>query len=203
MRITARSRRRPAAHRLLGGSLLLGAAITVAACGASGTTASGSGSSPSSGTAGSAGPSSSAAVTVSTKSVPGVGTVLVNGQGQTLYLLTSEKGGKITCTDSTGCTKIWPEIILPKGTTAAKAGSGVMSPLLGTVKEDNGNLEVTYNGWPLYTYAADSGAGVAHGQGITSFGGTWYVLNSSGNPVTGKSQPAGSSPSSGSGGYGY
>lgn len=203
MRITARSRRRPAAHRLLGGSLLLGAAITVAACGASGTTASGSGSSPSSGTAGSAGPSSSAAVTVSTKSVPGVGTVLVNGQGQTLYLLTSEKGGKITCTDSTGCTKIWPEIILPKGTTAAKAGSGVMSPLLGTVKEDNGNLEVTYNGWPLYTYAADSGAGVAHGQGITSFGGTWYVLNSSGNPVTGKSQPTGSSPSSGSGGYGY
>jgi len=203
VRITARSRRRPAAHRLLGGSLLLGAAITVAACGASGTTASGSGSSPSSGTAGSAGPSSSAAVTVSTKSVPGVGTVLVNGQGQTLYLLTSEKGGKITCTDSTGCTKIWPEIILPKGTTAAKAGSGVMSPLLGTVKEDNGNLEVTYNGWPLYTYAADSGAGVAHGQGITSFGGTWYVLNSSGNPVTGKSQPTGSSPSSGSGGYGY
>ena len=203
MSITVRSRLRPSAHRLLGGSLLLGAAITVAACGASGATASGSGSSPSSGTASSAGSSPSSAVTVSAKSVPGVGTVLVNGQGQTLYLLTSEKGGKITCTGSNGCTKIWPEIALPQGTTAAKAGSGVISSLLGTVKDAGGNLEVTYNGWPLYTYAADSGPGVAPGQGIATFGGTWYVLNASGDPVTGKSQPSGSSPSSSSAGNGY
>ena len=205
MGITVRSRLRPSAHRLLGGSLLLGAAITVAACGASGATASGSVSSPSSGTAGSAGSSASSAVTVSAKSVPGVGTVLVNGQGQTLYLLTSEKGGKITCTGSDGCTKIWPEITLPQGTTAAaRPGSGVTSSLLGTVKDASGNLEVTYNGWPLYTYAADSGPGVAHGQGIATFGGTWYVLNASGDPVTGKSQPSGSSSSSSSSaGYGY
>ena len=202
MSITVRSRLRPSAHRLLGGSLLLGAAITVAACGASGTTASGSGSSPSSGTARSSGSSPSSAVTVSATNVPGVGTVLVNGQGQTLYLLTSEKGGKITCTGSNGCTKIWPEITLPKGTTAAKAGSGAMSSLLGTVKDASGNLEVTYNGWPLYTYAADSGPGVAHGQGIATFGGTWYVLNASGDPVTGTSQPSGSSSSS-SAGNGY
>ena len=203
MSITVRSRLRPSAPRLLGGSLLLGAAITVAACGASGTTASGSGSSPSFGTAGSAGSSPSSTVTVSAKNVPGVGTVLVNGQGQTLYLLTSEKGGKITCTGSDGCTKIWPEITLPQGTTAATAGSGVMSSLLGTVKGASGDLEVTYNGWPLYTYAADSGPGVAHGQGIATFGGTWYVLNASGDPVTGRSQPSGSSSSSSSTGYGY
>ena len=203
MSITGRPRLRPSAHRLLGGSLLLGAAITVAACGASGTTASGSGSSPSSGTAGSAGSSPSSAITVSAKNVPGVGTVLVNGQGQTLYLLTSEMGGKITCTGSNGCTKIWPEIILPLGTTAAKAGSGVTSSLLGTVKDASGNLEVTYNGWPLYTYVGDSGPGVANGQGIATFGGTWYVLNASGDPVTGKSQPSGSSSSSSSAGHGY
>jgi predicted lipoprotein with Yx(FWY)xxD motif len=197
--ITVRSRLRPSAHRLLGGSLLLGAGITVAARGASGTAASGSGSSPASGTAGSAGSSPSSAVTVSARNVPGLGTVLVNGQGQTLYLLTSEKGGKITCTGGNGCTKIWPGITLPQGTTAAKAGSGVISSLLGTVKDASANLEVTCNGWPLYSYAADSGPGVAHGQGIATFGGTWYVLNASGDPVTGKSQPSGSSSSSGSG----
>jgi len=201
--ITVRSHFRPSVHRLLGGSLLLGAAVTVAACGASGATASGSGSSPSSGTASSAGSSPSSAMTVSAKSVPGVGTVLVNGQGQTLYLLTSERGGKITCTASNGCTKLWPEITLPKGTTAATAGSGAQSSLLGTVKDADGNLEVTYNGWPVYTFAGDSGPGVAHGQGITSFGGTWYVLNASGDPVTGTSQPSSSPSSSGSGGYGY
>ena len=202
MSITARSRRRPSAHRLLGGSLLLGAAITVAACGASGTTASGSGSSPSSGTAGSAGSSPSSAVTVSAKNVPGVGTVLVNGQGQTLYLLTSEKGGKITCTGGNGCTKFWPEITLPQGTTAARAGSGVMSSLLGTVKDASGNLEVTYNGWPLYTFSGDSGSGAAHGEGLATFGGIWYVLTASGNPVTSSHPQSGTSPSAGSGGGG-
>ena len=205
MGITVRSHLRPPAHRLLGGSLLLGAAITVAACGSSATTGSGSGSSPSAGSSASAGTSSSA-VSLCTKSVSGVGTVLVDGQGKTLYLLTSEKGGKVTCTPSNGCTKFWPEITLPKGATAATAGTGVQSSLLGTVKDASGNLEVTYNGWPVYTFVGDSGPGVAHGQGQVSFGGTWYVLNASGDPVTGHggAQPS-TSPSSppGGGGYGY
>ena len=204
MGITVRSHLRPPAHRLLGGSLLLGAAITVAACGSSATTGSGSGSSPSAGSSASAGTSSSA-VSLSTKSVSGVGTVLVDGQGRTLYLLTSEKGGKVTCTPSNGCTKFWPEITLPKGATAATAGTGVQSSLLGTVKDASGNLEVTYNGWPVYTFVGDSGPGVAHGQGQVSFGGTWYALNASGDPVTGSggAQPAASPSSAGSGGYGY
>jgi predicted lipoprotein with Yx(FWY)xxD motif len=200
VRITVRPHLRPPARRLAGGSLLLGAVITVAACGASATTAAGSGSSRAAASNGSAGTAATSNVTLSVKSVPGVGTVLVNGQGQTLYLLTSEKGGKITCTASTGCTKFWPEITLPKGATAARAGSGAQSSLLGTVKDASGTLEVTYNGWPVYTYVGDSGPGVAHGQGQASFGGTWYVLNPSGDPVTGPSQPSSapsSSPSSG------
>ena len=116
--------------------------------------------------------------------MPGVGTVLVNGQGQTLYLLTSEQGGKITCTKASGCTKFWPETLLASGVTAAKAGSGVQASMLGTVTDASGNLEVTYNHWPLYTFVKDSGPGMAHGQGLMGFGGTWYVLNASGNPVT-------------------
>ena len=216
MSVTVRSHSGSSARRLLGVSLVSGAAITVAACGASSATpASGSGSSPAPGTASSAGSasnagtSSSSAVTVSTRNVPGVGTVLVNGKGQTLYMLTSEKGGKITCTESTGCTRLWPEINLPGGATAAKAGSGVQASLLGTVKDADGEMEATYNGWPLYTYAGDAGAGVAHGQGIASFGGTWYVLSSAGDPVTkassggSGSSGSGSGSSGGSGGYGY
>jgi predicted lipoprotein with Yx(FWY)xxD motif len=200
--ITVRPFARRSTRRLLGGSLILGAALTVAACGGSSGTAQGSGSGSSSGTA-STGTSSSSAVTISLKSVPGVGTVLVNGEGRTLYMLTSEKGDKITCTDSNGCTKVWPEISLPSGTSAAKAGSGVHSSLLGTVKDASGNMEVTYNGWPLYTYVGDSGPGAAHGQGLTSFGGTWYVLNAAGSPVTGQGQPASSPSSSSAGGSGY
>jgi len=188
--------RRSPGRRLLYGGLALGAAVAVAACGSSsGTAASPASSAP-------AGASAAAAATVSTKSVPDVGTVLVNAQGQTLYLLTSERGGKITCTASNGCTQAWPEITLPRGMTAATAGSGVHSSLLGTVTDASGHREVTYNHWPLYTFSGDPGAGVAKGQGLTSFGGTWYVLNASGNPVTSSQAQPGSSPSAG-GGYGY
>jgi predicted lipoprotein with Yx(FWY)xxD motif len=174
---------RASAARLLYGSLAVGAVAAVAACGSS--SSSTSASSGKSQPASTSSPSSSASpVTISAKSVTGVGTILVNGNGQTLYVLTSEKGGKITCTDDNGCTKVWPDTELPKGVTSATAGSGIQPSLLGTVKNSAGELYPTYHGWPLYTYAGDSGPGQAQGEGITSFGGTWYVLNAAGNPVT-------------------
>jgi predicted lipoprotein with Yx(FWY)xxD motif len=177
-----RSGRAPTA-RLLCGSLALGLIAALAACGSSSSsTSASSGRSPPAGT--SSASASPSAVIISAKSVLGVGTILVNGQGQTLYMLTSEKGGKITCTDNNGCTKIWPDTELPKGVTAATAGSGIRASLLGAVKSSDGSLYATYHGWPLYTYSGDSGPGQAQGEGITSFGGTWYVLNASGNPVT-------------------
>jgi predicted lipoprotein with Yx(FWY)xxD motif len=190
----ARHSRGPLRSWLLAGGLALGTAATVAACGSSSSTAAGS-----PGSSAPAGASSAASATISAKSVPGVGTVLVNGHGQTLYMLTSEKGGKITCTQANGCTQAWPETLVTNGATAARAGSGVQASLLGTVKDASGNLEVTYNHWPLYTFSGDSGSGVAKGQGLTSFGGTWYVLSGSGNPVT-SSQPGNASSG---GGYGY
>ena len=192
---SVRHHRGPVRSSLLAGGLALGMAAIVAACGSSSSsTAAGS---PSSSAP--AGTSSAASATISVKSVPRVGTVLVNGQGQTLYMLTSDKGGKITCTQANGCTQAWPETLLTNGATTAKAGSGVQASLLGTVKDASGNLEVTYNHWPLYTFSGDSGPGVAKGQGLTSFGGTWYVLNGSGKPVT--SSPSGTASSGG--GYGY
>jgi predicted lipoprotein with Yx(FWY)xxD motif len=209
-----RRRHHLSGRRLIPISLALGAAATAAACSSSSSSApaAATSSAPAPATSSapaSAAPSSSApasasaaGVTISAKSVPGVGTVLVNGQGQTLYLLTSEKGGKITCTAANGCTQVWPETVLAGGSTAATAGSGVQPSLLGTVKGASGNLEVTYNHWPVYTFSGDSGPGVAHGQGLVSFGGTWYVLSAAGNPVTTSTSPGGSSPSSG-GGNGY
>jgi predicted lipoprotein with Yx(FWY)xxD motif len=206
------------ARRLLASGLAVGAAAVVAACSSSSsgsaagsaTSAAGSAASAATSAAGSAtgaaasaasAPASAAAagVTISAKSVPGAGTVLVNGQGRTLYLLTSEQNGKITCTTANGCTQVWPEITVASGTTAT-AGSGVQSSLLGTVKDASGNLEVTYNHWPLYTFSGDAGPGVAHGQRLVSFGGTWYVLTAAGNPAT--TGQTGTSPSPG-GGNGY
>ena len=180
MSVTVRPHSAASTRRLLGVGVIFGATVVVAACGSSGSPSSGSSGSAAGGSSSSSSPSaasnagvSSSSVTVSAKSVAGLGTVLVNQKGQTLYLLTSEKGGKITCTASSGCLHAWPEINLPSGAKAATAGSGVKSSLLGTVKGGAGKTEVTYHGWPLYTFIGDSSAGEAKGQGLTNFGGTW------------------------------
>ena len=123
-------------------------------------------------------------------SVSGVGNVVVDGKGRTVYVLTSGSMKNVPCTDGNGCTKLWPDLSLPDGVSAAKAGSGINASLLGT-KPANGETYPTYNGWLMYEYSGDSSPGDANGQGIKSFGGTWWVLNASGDPVK-----------SGGGGYG-
>ncbi len=163
-------------------------ALALSACGSSAATKTAD-----TGPAGSDSPS--AGVTISAADVPGIGTVLVNGQGRALYLLSSEAGGKLTCTDDNGCTKVWPDTELPAGVTQATAGSGVQASLLGTVKSADGNLYVTYGGYPVYQFSGDKGPGTANGQGITSFGGRWSAMTPAGtaaaNPGAGITVPAG------------
>lgn len=168
--------------RILGAAGVISAAAVLAACGSSSKTAAGSARAASS-TGSPAASSAPPGITIGSRSIPGFGTVLVDGSGRTLYMLTSEQGGKITCTDENGCTRAWPDTELPKGVSAATAGPGVQASLLGTVKDAAGSLHVTYDGWPLHTFARDSAPGQARGEGITSFGGTWYVLAVSGQPV--------------------
>jgi len=36
---------------------------------------------------------------------------------------------------------------------------------------------VTFNSFPLYTFAGDSGARQSHGEGVKAFGGTWTLVN--------------------------
>jgi predicted lipoprotein with Yx(FWY)xxD motif len=173
--------------------LALGAAgmLVLAACGSSGSGSASTGGSSSSSQTSATG-ASNAAITVAAASVPGIGTALVNGNGLTLYMLTSEKGGTLTCTDDNGCTKVWPDTELPSGTTRPIAGSGIDASKLSTIKAASGNLYITYAGWPLYTYSGDTGPGQAKGLGIVSFGGTWYPLSPAGAEITSGSGASGS-----------
>jgi hypothetical protein len=87
--------------------------------------------------------------------------------------------------------------------THGVAGSGVQASLLGTVRSADGSLYLTYAGYPLYTFSGDSASGQAKGQGIVSFGGTWWAISPSGAPVTAGSAPAsGPATTAGSSGYG-
>jgi hypothetical protein len=59
----------------------------------------------------------------------------------------------------------------------------------------------TYNGWLMYEYVGDSAPGQANGEGIHSFGGTWYALNPAGNPITSSNSGSSSTTRGGGGGY--
>jgi predicted lipoprotein with Yx(FWY)xxD motif len=120
---------------------------------------------------------------VSTGTVKGLGKVLVDGQGMTLYLFVPDKqSGTSTCYGQ--CAVAWPPLLLPTGVTVPVAGPGVQSSLLGTTHRTDGTTEVTYNKWPLYLYVTDSVPGQATGQAINNLGGLWYVVSPDGHAIT-------------------
>jgi len=107
-------------------------------------------------------------VTVSTATVPGVGTVLVDPSGHTLYTLTDANGTAVACTGT--CARVWPPLTVAAG-AKVKGSKGVKG--LGSTSDTH---QVTAGGLPLYRFAGDTAAKQAHGQGISSFGGTWHVV---------------------------
>jgi predicted lipoprotein with Yx(FWY)xxD motif len=140
---------------------------------------------------------------IATQRVPeGIGAVLVNGEGRTLYVYLPEKGGKVKCVG--GCASLWPRLSLARGGKPAIT-SAVHPALIGTVANPSGGNIITYAGWPLHTYTADSTHGSYKGQG---YGGQWYMISPSGTIITKPVSSASSGSttsrsSSGNGGSGY
>lgn len=134
--------------------------------------------------------SAGAKATVKTVNNGTFGVVLVDGSGKALYRYTPDKKGKSVCTGQ--CLSYWPAFVI-NATAKPVAGGGVKASLLGTIKAKNGMRQVTYAGYPLYHYKADSKAGEFEGQGVD---GSWYVVNAKGALVKTKA-------SSGGGGGGY
>jgi predicted lipoprotein with Yx(FWY)xxD motif len=121
--------------------------------------------------------------TVQTRNIKGLGTVLVNSRGRTLYMFKPDNRKRVTCKGQ--CAAIWPPLKLKSGQTATVGGAAKKS-LLGSDKNPSGGRVVTYNRWPLYTYVADSKPGQATGQALNLNGGLWYVLSPSGKVITKK-----------------
>lgn len=125
-------------------------------------------------------------------SVTGVGSVLVDAAGKTLYVFSTDKQARVSC--SSKCEKYWPPLVADGSPVA---GPGVKKALLGEIKSPDGKEQVTYNRWPLYTYVGDTKAGVSTGEDAVAFGGTWRAIHPDGEVATKQSS------SSGGGGYGY
>jgi predicted lipoprotein with Yx(FWY)xxD motif len=91
-----------------------------------------------------------------------------------------DKKTKQTCVNS--CAALWPPAKLATGQKATAAGEAKTS-LLGADPDPEGGQIITYAGWPLYTYAADSSPGTANGQAINESGGLWYVISPTGKLI--------------------
>jgi predicted lipoprotein with Yx(FWY)xxD motif len=117
------------------------------------------------------------------------GSVVVSEAGFTFYAFSKDQpnSGKTACYGQ--CEKYWlPYTTVAKPTAVVNAHASEV----GTLKRKDGQKQVTYGGWPLYSHVRDGmplsagaheQAGHADAKGRKSFGGVWYPINPSGELV--------------------
>lgn len=121
------------------------------------------------------------------------GAYLVNAHDLPLYVAVqpgqqsrlNAKGPPPVAACTATCLQVWPPA-LSRG--APVAGPGVNPKLLGSVKGPDGGTQVTYGGWPLYTFAADTGKGDTFGQAVVppqgaALGAAWYLIAPDGSVI--------------------
>ena len=159
--------------------VVMGVALAVAGCGgssdSSGESAYGGSESTATNKSASSESGGGGAATIAVASVGDLGKVLVDSKGFTLYYFKKDKGGKSACYGA--CAEGWPPLTTEG---AAKGMGGVQASKLDTTKRKDGTMQVTYAGWPLYTYVVDKKPGEANGNDIDAFGGEWYALHANG-----------------------
>lgn len=109
--------------------------------------------------------------------VRGLGTILVDAQGYTLYAYVPDHQAASRCYRA--CESSWPPLALSRGDHRPAGGPGIRQALLGTTRRKNGELQVTYDHWPLYRYQNDHEPGEVAGQGADM--GLWYVIDVGGS----------------------
>lgn len=124
------------------------------------------------GASGSASPDEAEALTVEVAETD-EGPSLVGPDGMTLYILTEDTDGTSTCNED--CAAAWPPFEVEAGATV-EAGEGVTGEL-DIIEREDGVSQMTYEGMPLYFYAADAEPGDATGHGV---GEVWFIASPEG-----------------------
>jgi predicted lipoprotein with Yx(FWY)xxD motif len=88
--------------------------------------------------------------------------VLVNASGMTVYTFDKDSGKKSACTGQ--CTDNWPPVV---------ASTTVLSPPYSAIKRDDGSMQLTYKGKPLYTFAKDKAPGDKKGDKVKD---VWHAV---------------------------
>src|SRR5262245_35342690 len=107
----------------------------------------------------------------------GLGRVIVDSHGRTLYLFEKDKNGRSSCSGI--CAVYWP----PLRATGKTVATGVKQSLCGTTRRANGAKQVTIAGHPVYLFSGDSKRGQTNGEGLTDFGASWYAIAPNGKKI--------------------
>jgi len=108
----------------------------------------------------------------------GLGQIIVDGRGRSLYLFEKDTHGRSACSGL--CTTYWPPLLTNGKSMAIK---GAKPSLLGSVRRADGSRQVSYAGHPLYFFSGDTGRGQTNGEGLQDFGAGWYALAPSGTKI--------------------
>ena len=108
----------------------------------------------------------------------GIGRVVVDGGGRTVYVFEGDTDSRSSCYGA--CAQEWPPL-LTQGTPLA--GSGAKQSLLGTTRRRDGAEQVTYTGRPLYRFVDDRKAGDTEGEGVQDFGAGWEAVSGAGGKI--------------------
>jgi predicted lipoprotein with Yx(FWY)xxD motif len=117
------------------------------------------------------------ATPVSLGEASGVGKILVDEEGMTLYYFQKDQKGSGKSKCEGACAEAWPPLITEG---EPEAMTGVKAAMLGTIQRKDGTTQVTYAGWPLYTFVEDKKPGEDNGTDSKAFGASWYPLHSNG-----------------------
>jgi predicted lipoprotein with Yx(FWY)xxD motif len=93
---------------------------------------------------------------------------------RSLYVLSSERGGALKCTGA--CLSTWVPLEVSTATKSVSLGAGVKGKI-GFVARGGAKKQVTFNSYPLYSFAGDSSARGSKGEGIKALGGTWTLVH--------------------------
>ncbi|MFS2198362.1 hypothetical protein ACCD00_07525 [Pseudomonas sp. Pseusp3] len=90
--------------------------------------------------------------------------MMVDHKGMTVYTYDKDAGGKSMCNGE--CAEYWPPMMAPAGAKAEGKWS--------VVKRDDGTMQWTYGGKPLYYYKDDKAAGEMKGDKKKD---VWHVVH--------------------------
>lgn len=113
------------------------------------------------------------------KEVGDLGSVVVDGEGYTLYRSDDDKADPPTTKCVDACAEKWPPVVVDR--TAKLRVDGIEDSAIGLLARPDGSTQLTIKGWAVYRYSGDKAPGATDGQGV---GGTWYAITPQGRKAS-------------------